>query len=61
MLRDEALLSEEMESQALLWVSHIRVNCLSFLCRGRERRRERRREGEEEEMEKSTSFRLPSF
>ena len=57
MLRDEALLSEEMESQALLWVSHIRVNCLSFLCRGRERRRE----GEEEEMEKSTLFCLPSF
>ena len=54
MLRDEALLSEEMESQALLWVSHIRVNCLSFLCRSRERRRE----GEEEEME---LFRLPSL
>ena len=55
MLRDEALLSEEMEGQALLWVSHIRVNCLSSFCRGKERRRE----GEEERWKNQHYFVFP--
>ena len=52
MLRDKALLSEEMESQALLCVSHIRMNCLSFFCRSREGRRE----GKEEERWKNQYY-----
>ena len=33
-LRDETLLSKEVESKALLRFSHIRVNLLFLLCRG---------------------------
>ena len=63
MLGDEALLSEEVESQPLLWVSNVRVNFLLFLCRekkgekgrrgrirreGGKRRREEKKRGEGE-------------
>ena len=51
MLGDEALLSEEVESQTLLWVSNVRMNCLSLLCKERRKRRRKgkeRREGERE-------------
>ena len=47
MLGDEALLSEEVESQTLLWVSNVRMNFLFLLCK--ERRKDKEKRGEEKE------------